>query len=782
MMAEKIMLKCPKCRRPIQVDEQLAGLFIRCPYCEESILIPPDATPQTAADAASSAVSAQTWSAAPLVATAAPVRKNAALEKEPEDEEPDTMAMLSLVCGGLSLLVIVAGVFVAGFVLYPLAILLGVGGLILGVLSQGNLKVAGIALNGVMLGPAVILLASMVAGAMGRSPTATTNGPSLPTTVENPQTPQAELPKIEETPPPNVDPPPSTSPGPGTKSPTRTSPAEEAARQRQALLEVFKPGQAWNVPIPDRDGSPVDYQFTMLSQDAETGSVAVLAQRVGDPFERALFNGKIETGYSGGSLFRRPGAADFNKGWYLAMRPRDRGPRLTAFGLGTMLALYLPPGSDKVAAAFQNEKLPATPAAADEEGSAAFFEKLKEAAAPGTQWVGSGQQGNQASTEVMLTFVDFRDEGRYVRVVAEPQDNPNIATVYEGSVRIEGAEAQAWPINVLKKETTNRGTTEPLLAAGDDRLYLTLLADGGMIGTIGNERLRLRRSPDKIKVEGFVDRAKAAVAPGTRWSGKVAVTGQSGRKLEITFTEVRDDGSYVRALITSADSPSSAAVYKGRLQLDDTNQNASFLTLKEAHTAADHGASHPFFAKAAVGISGQQLLLRLSFDGAEMYGATSSGETMQLTREEVDPPLTALAEQDRAELIKKKLAKGAQWTGTLENRKFGQSIDANLQVSEVSDDGLTLQVIVTSSKARGTKIILDGRLLLDDDNRLDGYAVELKKTVGGRVNGSPIFSGDPNARLLLRLSLNGENLYGLATFNMPVRYEEVLELTRKDGK
>jgi hypothetical protein len=75
-----------------------------------------------------------------------------------------------LIFGILGLVILVFGCLLSclgGFFLYPLAALLAAVGLVLGIIARGNLRVAGITLNALVLVPAVIMIIMMVVLAIG---------------------------------------------------------------------------------------------------------------------------------------------------------------------------------------------------------------------------------------------------------------------------------------------------------------------------------------------------------------------------------------------------------------------------------------------------------------------------------------------------------------------------------------------------------------------------------------------------------------------------------------
>lgn len=84
-----------------------------------------------------------------------------------------------MIFGVVGLVILVFGCLlscIGGFFLYPVALLLSVVGLGLGLGAKGNLRVAGITLNALVLLPAVIMLIMMVLIGISGAATDAANG------------------------------------------------------------------------------------------------------------------------------------------------------------------------------------------------------------------------------------------------------------------------------------------------------------------------------------------------------------------------------------------------------------------------------------------------------------------------------------------------------------------------------------------------------------------------------------------------------------------------------
>lgn len=756
-MADVTTIVCRKCKRSITVSDQLAMMFVQCPTCEDRILVPAAGTPPTPEDAPD-----------PLLPAAQVISRRPAITVEMQEaEKTDTPGLIGLMFGMLALSGAIVGFLVGGtgaLVVFPAAIIMGLSGGMLAYFGQGGLKIAGMALNSLAFVLVAVLAVVTLIVSSGQSPEQAKTSSS---------TSNAEPASRPPLPVPEVLPDKSTVETKSTKQPAKPKAVVEREEAKQSLLARLQAGQNWKVSLPGAGGVMQEYQLTVITADDKGAACTVLAENAGDPFERALLNGKLEYGGAAGpTLYKRPG---FLQGWYVAMRPAAGAGRLGSLG-ATLIVLYVPPDEDSLAVGYGNERYAASLGEPVDLSPAAFAEKYKAALTAGTRWSGKGEIGSKPTAEVVLTCMEWRDEGGYVRLIAESKEDPTLAAVYEGSLGVQTPAGLLWPVTLQKSDSAFSGSGEPLLADGVRPLQLLLSADGEMLlGLVGGQRLRLKRNAEQVDVQDFAQRVRRATAAGSQWSGHVSAGPATSRELDLTFTDVRDDGQSVRAVATMPDEPSGVAVFTGQLQLDEANLNGCSVALKPARRES----SRSFFGAATTGSTAQRLCLRLSPDGSRMYGRTSGGESVVLKPRISEVSAAAVSHEARAALVKEKLAKGSQWAGKLENSRLGQTINVNLKCDSADEEERSLQVSVsTTSKGRTTKITFEGRLVLGDE-RVDGYAAELKKTSSGKANGSPIFSPDMNARLLLRLSLDGDTLYGRASSGGSPA-DEVLVLKRKE--
>jgi hypothetical protein len=350
---------------------------------------------------------------------------------------------------------------------------------------------------------------------------------------------------------------------------------------------------------------------------------------------------------------------------------------------------------------------------------------LQQALRPGSLWIGTRQVEGAAATDVSLQFVVLDLPHAYARAVAQPVDDPWSAVVDEAS-RIRGSEVTF-----------------------TDGLTLALGTDGTLSGTDRQgARLRFTRNPGITQLVDPVEQVKAAVAPGTSWTGTVVRGDDPASPVQVTFAEVRHDGAYVRAMVTDPDRPNLISIYEGTLRLEAANVNADCIRLKRVSWAI--GGSGLF------GDGQFPLSFRLTPNGSALYGNTQSQEHISLKKD----PNSATADLSRVEFAKAILDKcraGSVWVGTCEK------VEALVTLQVRSLDTNTNVIEVDVASANGGKSRFRGVLKLDDQN-VNGYPIVLKKTSGTggaqQYEGHQLFGSLHDSLLNLRLSKDETTLMG----------------------
>lgn len=636
-----------------------------------------------------------------------------------------------------------------GFILYPIVMMFALGGLITGFFGKGGMKVAGLTLNSIALAPAVIMaIVTVVAmlGMGGAAVVANSAGSGARPSSRQTATDTSSRRSDTAIPLPSGDD--ADAQGDAAKQAAADKEAAEQAAElerlntdKAALLANTTVGKAWKGRIVITGETPIELLLTFIESDNDGQNVALLAENLADPTARNIFRGtlkQVKPSYNNPdpTHWELEAATARGSSWlpdpyhwppmtFRAPSGDDPNAWSVAFAKSAVALMLVPEEKPSLPEVDQQQKL------------------VKAAVAPGACWTGTSQAPGESTQNVTLTFAAYQDDGGYCRAVLEPKDDPWSVSVFEGAVTVDDGKAYTWPVS---------------LKSGRNAMRLTLMRDGALVGVHdGNHQLRLNPAPRVENVVAYDKSLHDAIAPGTVWEGTTQFGVEPVQYVAITFAEVRENGGYVRLVLTPKDKPLPAVVFEGTLQSDPGQINGYSLLMQPKNRAGGEydtifGTSHTDF--------NYSLKLRLSLDGTTLLGSTRYGN-LRLTRPDSPPVLLDLSTAALSKKLLEICAKDTVFAGKLTNLKAGQSINVQMKIVGVSPDGKNLQMLAFSPQVRGPNIGFEGVFATDDAN-INDAAIQLKKVGAGTFTGSTVFGKSTGDELRFRLAPDGSKLFGWA--------------------
>lgn len=248
---------------------------------------------------------------------------------------------------------------------------------------------------------------------------------------------------------------------------------------------------------------------------------------------------------------------------------------------------------------------------------------------PGVRLCGSAR-GVENAKEVILTIAEVRDQGGYVRVVAQAKDDPFDCAVYEGRMPYNGGLVDGYALK-LRKRRGGLGKERLLDAEVDLGLELRLTLEGKRaigilrVGTTPLEDLVLDYDPAQ-RVPGTPTREFAALirrnlVKNSTWRGPLVDVRQAmSTEVNMKVLDVGGADDFTIEL-TVPRIAGGRAVYQGVLSTDELSVNAHCLKLQKTKGGL---AVKSLLFDSETGDS-RRLKLMMAPDGAALFGYTTDG-------------------------------------------------------------------------------------------------------------------------------------------------------------
>ncbi|QDT28977.1 hypothetical protein Enr10x_43250 [Gimesia panareensis] len=560
-------------------------------------------------------------------------------------------------------------------------------------------------------------------------------------------------------------------------------------REHAFLLKTVQSDTAWQALVPAQSGPAAKLRVRFVHQEKDGEKVYVLFEDQANPLLRATWVGALKLTEAPNPNARTFGSRSKSAdGWIIDLAPADKDRDFPVSGLRPNIVFTLT-GEDQLT--WMNQKGPIVltpdtnaPALPDYE---TLQKKILSQTAPGQTWEGTIQYKGETSNNLRLTFMDFRDNGNYVRLLVENQDDPFVVGVFEGTISTGPDHLYSWPVQL---KTADKGIKVfgskkilPLFGTGLHfvKLYLMFDAEGNMIGisrSAGSPPNELNlKIADKIdKLPAAADRWKNALKAGARWTGTITRGDQPKDKISMTVAEVRENGRIYRLFLENPDNPHQYRYFSATLDESDGSVDNYALVIEARSPVAQQTKFGHRFTDGDIDLFGRgkdnKNLFRLTPDGKELLCITEAKELIRLSPD-ATPASKPLDQESVAKLWKQTCVKGSRWRGDLVNTKANQTLEVQLDFITGVDDVGNVDVEISSVKQRKLRMPFKGKLELDDDN-VNAFALRLKRAARG-IGDSAIFGKSANnGELYFRLSPEGSELIGMA--GAPNKWEEFLDL------
>ncbi len=391
------------------------------------------------------------------------------------------------------------------------------------------------------------------------------------------------------------------------------SPISTPSRRRKVLMarsKSIRPGAVYKGVIKNYDSEPISLTFTAVRNGGQY--VRAFAQLENDEWAVAVYEGALPTANETRMKLKRI----FTAGSHV-LSNKHAGELLLSFLDNGELAndaggLHILLSPSKVV-----------------DPPPVMIDQLLAAMTSGRRWEGRYDDRMSPPENVILTFVETRNQGDYLRATLTFDSRPHLITVLEGALDSRESQIEGYPVLLLNQPTVIGPKflqTAPFQTR-IRRVYLRISYDGQILYAYTSDGSRLKLTPlaDKLPLPDLsrpaVARAiREVVVENTNWEGVLSnLAAAKSIPVELKFVAVSDDGAEVRAIVSSkkVGNRKGKIRYQGSLRLDDQHINEYPLALKKV------GGGVPPLKSTTFGATDSTLYLRLSSDKKRLTGWTN---------------------------------------------------------------------------------------------------------------------------------------------------------------
>ncbi len=425
----------------------------------------------------------------------------------------------------------------------------------------------------------------------------------------------------------------------------------------------------------------------------------VLFEDPASPLSRAVW---------AGALTIDPPQSSTGDGWLIRLAPVDRDDDFPRLGFRREIIFGLS-GNNRLT--WMNLKPPVVLAKDETAPELPSYESHRKNVlawtTPGQSWEGTVQYKEGTSSTLRMTIMEFRDDGKYVRLMAESPDDPFVVSIFEGTVSTDPGGLYGWPLQLRlgnespKAKGSKKETPFFDLHRATARLNIMFDSDGSMSGTsraAGSHanQFSLKIGEDTGLFSSSAERWRNALKAGTRWSGTIIRGDQPADKLSLTVAEVREQGRIYNLLIQNPDNPHQFRYYTGTFDNSDGSIDSYALMIQAKSIV---GQKTNFGYTSYDDIFGIKFKARHGFrltpDGKTLLCNSAVGELISLTQDDTSTNLS-LDQESMTKLWKATCVSGNRWRGTLSNPKADQSVQVELVFATGIDDLGNVAIEVSS--------------------------------------------------------------------------------------
>lgn len=379
--------------------------------------------------------------------------------------------------------------------------------------------------------------------------------------------------------------------------------------------------------------------------------------------------------------------------------------------------------------------------------------------APGQAWDFPIASPNGKILRARATFLKSKsDPDKVTLFVTDPSDG-NRKSVWTGLVTDHGASA----------DPKLAGTIVPdvmfLFASGDVSLLngarnfrMAIDEQNRLLWYAATGPVYLEKStapagqPD---IARLAEQLRVAISPGRTYQGTLQYPNEETRAVKLTFTEYRDDGQYVRAILEAGDSPFIAVPFVGTVDKSPAALlGGQPLRLVRKEQAMGASGEWPIFSRPRLN---DELHLGLS-DNLELMGTVDNAQL------KFKPGGSYPALLSRQEQWTRLLTAGSTWTGSLRYREAPPR-QVQITVAETREELSYIRLLAEDLSNPHIFCVYEGTVNRTDDY-VDGFALRITRKTLSPLNHEELlvareglFGVGNELWQMMRLSADGSTLY-----------------------
>lgn len=362
--------------------------------------------------------------------------------------------------------------------------------------------------------------------------------------------------------------------------------------------------------------------MSITRYEPETGHVRVVVEDVETPFTFAVFEGKLQLAAPHHlGIPVRLGQVTYHS------HPSQQRPKYGLFSRKSGRDLLLIPTEKGFTGRFSRAEVNLEKISGESEVSSAE-QRWQQTLVPGYAWRGVTKWGNEAARGATLRVAEIRDQGKYVRVILERDDDPAQQVVYEGSLVTEDGRIDGYGLVMQQYGTASIYEHEYFGVffsrwEAEDKKVFRISPDGKKIYGVSKqgEVITLERDAAIEKTDQLATAENRKVwqqglTVGKVWEGTIrSVIQKQTAELKMIVRGYELEGKQVTVEFVPKANRKAKTVFEGSLNTSDKGINGFGLVLKKK--LKFNGPGNVF------GHWDSQLEFRLDASGTRLLGRTS---------------------------------------------------------------------------------------------------------------------------------------------------------------
>jgi hypothetical protein len=388
------------------------------------------------------------------------------------------------------------------------------------------------------------------------------------------------------------------------------------------------------------------------------------------------------------------------------------------------------------------QPLPEQPGAAPGPRAQADPRQLLTLLQPGSSWNCPTLTADGRESPGLLTVIDLQPVNQQVQLLLSDPRQPDRKSIWTGRWQPvkDAAGELAWTIDA----TPLVGELRPSQQPPPRVLPLAVSAKGELIWQRQPQPWSLKSVPNPPPVprkDELLAELFRASSRGQVWIGTLQAPGEAAQPVRLTFTEQRDEGQYLAAVLEAADDPFASAQFVGVVNTELPILLAGQpLQLKRTADLLETYAPRYLSPQLTLALVGGQLL-----------------GTLDQSRLQLRPQAVPQFPAGRRDAWEQLLQPGRIWEGV---RKFQTEPPAAVRiiVAETREDYGFVRLVVEDPADPQLFSVFTG-VLQNDGNQLDHFPLELNASVASISVRSALFPGRRLTKLWARATPAGDQIF-----------------------